>query len=93
METNKSFFERIIDVISWLKIVASPTLFGIAVGFFLKIYFKNDLGDFLFGFFIVFGIIFGIYLANRMSKKYGATNFISKVDASPDIDEFIKDKK
>lgn len=93
MKTNKSLFERIIDAISWLKIVASPTLFGIAVGFLLKIYFKNDLGDFLFGFFVIAGIVLGIYWANKVSKKYGATDFISKVDASPDIDEYVKDKK
>ena len=62
MKNEKSFFETIIDAISWLKIVASPT-------------------------------ILGIYWANKVSKKYGATNFISKVDASPDIDEYVKDKK
>ena len=86
MKNEKSFFETIIDAISWLKIVASPTLLGIGIGYACQYYLNSN---FLFGFLIVLGI----YWANRVSKKYGATNFISKVDASPDIDEYVKDKK
>lgn len=88
MKNEKSFFETIIDAISWLKIVASPTILGI--GFACQYYLKSN---FLFGFFVIAGIVLGIYWANKVSKKYGATNFISKVDASPDIDESVKDKK
>jgi uncharacterized membrane protein YfcA len=90
MKNEKSFFETIIDAISWLKIVASPTILGIGIGFACQYYLNSN---FLFGFFVIAGIVLGIYWANKVSKKYGATNFISKVNASPDIDEAVKDKK
>jgi hypothetical protein len=32
MKNEKSFFETIIDAISLLKIVASPTILGIGIG-------------------------------------------------------------
>ena len=90
MKNEKSFFETIIDAFSWLKIVASPTILGIGIGYACQYYLDSD---FLFGFFSVAGIVLGIYWANKIAKKHGTTNYLSKVNASPDIDEAVKDKK
>ena len=57
------------------------------------IYFFIKYNSFLFGFFSVGGIILGIKFANKIAKTKGTTEFISRINASPDIDEAIKDKK
>lgn len=87
MEDKKSFFEIIIDAISWLKIVASPTIFGVVIGFIVyKTLEESNRGALLFGFISAIGLILGIIWANKIAKKHGTTNYLSKVDASPDID-------
>lgn len=90
MENKKTIFEKIIDAISWIEIFASPSIIGIVIGYACEYYLDNS---FLFGFFSVGGIILGIKFANKIAKTRGTTEFISRISASPDIDEAIKDKK
>ena len=91
MEQEKlSNFENGIEWINWFKIVLSPTLlFGI-IGVILKFSLENKtLGNYLFAFCLLLGITVGILWANIIKKKHGTTHFISRTDASPDIDEAI----
>lgn len=90
MENKKTFFEKVIDAISWIQIVASPAIIGIVIGYACEYYLNSS---FLFGFFSVGGIVLGIKFANKIAKTKGTTEFISRISASPDIDEAIKDKK
>ena len=83
---------KFVEILFWLKIVASPLILGVGVGFLCKIYFDNNLGSFLFGFFSFAGLLIGIRWANKATKKYGASNFYSKVNASTDIDEALTKK-
>ena len=92
MEQEKlSNFENGIEWINWFKIVLSPTLlFGI-IGVILKFSLENEtLGNYLFAFCLLLGITVGILWANRIKKKHGTTHFISRTDASPDIDEALR---
>ena len=95
MENSKpSGFENAINAINWLKIVASPTLIGAAVGFAVKLYLENEiLENLIFAACILMGIVTGIIWANTVNRKYGATHFISRTDASPDIDDALNKKK
>lgn len=89
MENKKIILEKTIDAISWIQIFASPSIIGIVIGYACEYYLDNS---FLFGFFSVGGIILGIKFANKIAKTKGTTEFISRINASPDIDEAIKDK-
>ncbi|GGP01682.1 hypothetical protein GCM10010992_03040 [Cloacibacterium rupense] len=90
MENKKTIFEKLIDAIYWIEIVASPTIIGLAIGYACKYYLESS---FLFGFFTISGIILGIKFANKIAKTKGTTEFISRISASPDIDDAMKDKK
>ena len=92
MEPEKlSNFEKGIEWINWFKIALSPTLlFGI-IGVILKFSLENEtLGNCLFALCLLLGITAGILWANKVKKKHGTTHFISRTDASPDIDVAIK---
>ena len=90
MENKKTILEKTIDAISWIQIFASPSIIGIVIGYAFEYYLDNS---FLYVFFSVEGIILGIKFANEIAKTKGTTEFISRINASPDIDEAIKDKK
>ena len=81
------FLELLVEIFSWLSIVASPTLIGLILGalFYLKC--KNTFIGILGGILIAtIGLILGIIWANKMKKKYGATNFMAGINATTELD-------
>ena len=85
MKTFK-VFENITEVIGWLQIVASPTLISIGIGAF--IYFRNpNSTNLIIAICIcVVGIVGGIFYANKIWKTKGTVWFMSRVNASPELD-------
>lgn len=94
MENSKqNIFDKSINIISWLKIAASPLVMGVIIAFLFKLWLKeNVFANYIFSLFILAGAIIGIFWANKESKKYGSSNFISRVNASPDIDAGLNKK-
>jgi hypothetical protein len=74
----------------WLQIVASPLLIGAIIG--VIIYVTNPGSTTLFIGIVIttIGLIIGIVWATRVSKKEGASRFISKIIETPDIDDKTK---
>lgn len=81
-------FELISEVIASISIALSPIL--IALGIAAAIYFSNP-SPFRLGVAItiaILGVFSGIYFAIKIFKsKDGAVHFISRVSASPELDE------
>ncbi len=75
-----------IEVIYWLKIVASPLLAGLGLG--ANIYFNNSNDITMTIWFIlgVVGLIVGIIWATRVWKRYGTSRYISKIQRTPELD-------
>ena len=85
-KTKLNFFDKAIDAIGWLQIVASPFIGGIIVGGIIYLLIRNTLGVVISILFACTGLITGIVLANRISRKSGTIDFMSRVDASPELD-------
>jgi hypothetical protein len=85
MKTFK-VFENITEIIGWLQIVASPTLLCSGIGAF--IYFRNpNLTNLIIAICIcMVGIVSGILYANKIWKTKGTVWFMSRVNASPELD-------
>jgi hypothetical protein len=79
-------FEFIIEVIGWIRIAISPTLIGVIFGLLIYNYFPNLYGLIAGGFIIIVGLIIGIAWATNKFKTTGTMHFLSRVDASPDLD-------
>ena len=81
------FLEMLVEVLSWLKIVASPFLIGLLLGGLFYLYKPDMAGAIIGGLIAVIGLVIGIVLATAISKKVGATEFNSRIMATPDFDE------
>lgn len=82
------FFELITEIIGWCKIAISPILIGPILG--AIIYFnKQDTVGFILGLIpAVAGLVIGIIWATRVFKsKSGTMHFLSRVDATPELDD------
>jgi F0F1-type ATP synthase assembly protein I len=85
-KTKLNFFDKAIEAIGWLQIIASPFIGGIIVGGIIYLLIRNTLGVVIAILFACTGLITGIVLANRISRKSGTIDFMSRVDASPELD-------
>lgn len=93
MDNLMKFLEKLVDFLNYLKIMASPTLIGVFIGIIVYANKPDDVGLIIAFTFTVIGIICGILLANFAKRKVGATEFMARINASPDINEAISDQK
>lgn len=83
-------FEIITEVVGWIQIVLSPTLLGIAFGFGIYYNFTNLTGMVIGILIIVFVLIIGIVLATKKFKTTGTIHFLSRISATPELDNLEK---
>lgn len=92
MKILTDFIEKLIDFMSYLKIVASPTLIGAFLGIVVYSSRTDGLGLAIGIIILVVGIIVGILLAEWAKKNGGTTEFYNRINASPDIDDAVREK-
>ena len=87
-----SFFDHATELVGWLQIVASPLLAGLVIA--ALIYFSNPtilrlviaIGV------AILGLIVGIIFATKVWKKQGTMHFLSRVSATPELDNLDEEK-
>ncbi|RYE52164.1 MAG: hypothetical protein EOP48_17030 [Sphingobacteriales bacterium] len=87
IKRNRSFFELLLEVFGWIQIVASPLLLGIVIGLLLFLADPGGFGTVIGILVAVIGFIIGIIWATRIWKRKGTMNFMSRIMASPELDE------
>ncbi|RTY85908.1 hypothetical protein [Flavobacterium sp. GT3R68] len=79
-------FEKISEIYAWLKIVFSFTMTGLIIGTIIY-YLNQTIPILILGICIsLFGFIFGLTFATKMWKGKGTMWFLSRVMASPELD-------
>lgn len=85
--------EKLVAALFWLQIAAAPSVLAVFLGIIVHYYLPNPLGWIAAIAIVVSGIIGGILLANWAAKKYGTIAFISRVSASPELDNLEEKEK
>jgi hypothetical protein len=83
----------LIEAIGWLKIVASPLIIGSLIGGAIYLLWKNETAMVIGILFALAGAITGIIWATRIWRKYGTMHFLSRLNATPDLDKLVHEKK
>ena len=83
-------FEIITEIVGWIQIVLSPTLLGIGFGFGIYYFFPNLTGMILGILFVIIGFIIGIIWATKKFKTTGTIHFLSRISATPELDNLEK---
>lgn len=85
-----TLFEKLIEAFAWIKIALSPTIIGAFLGVIAYANLSSPMG-LTVGIALTFiGLIVGIIWATRIAKKGSTSEFISRVNASPDLDKTNK---
>lgn len=82
--------KRFIEFIFFIRIAASPAIIGGIISWIIWVQSDHVLIRFFSVFILVVGIVLGIFWANRIRKKENPSQFMSKINASPDFD--LKEK-
>lgn len=90
---KRSSFNLILEVFGWLRIVASPLLIGVTIGFAIYLSRSDTTGLIIAISVATVGLIIGIIWATRVWKKKGTLNYLSKVLKSDDLDYLDEDNK
>lgn len=91
-KNKMSFFDYATEVVGWLQIVASPLLGGLVIA--AMIYFPDPttLRLVLAIVVLLLALIVGIIFATRIWKKQGTIHFVSRVMATPELDNLVEDE-
>lgn len=79
------------EIMGWLQIVASPLLIGAILGFLLYVSIPGQNALIIGLAPLLLGLIVGVIWANRVSKKDGASRYMSRAMSSPEFDDIKKD--
>lgn len=83
--------EAIPKVLAWLQIAAAPLAIGGIAGFFIYAYRTDAVGLTLAIIATAIGLVLGIVLANRVERKRGVVEHMSRVIATPELDHHVED--
>ncbi len=84
--------EFITEAIGWLQIVASPLLIGLGIGALVYFSHPTELRMIVGISVAALGLVIGIVWATRIWKKYGTMRFLSRIIATPELDNKREEK-
>ncbi len=84
--------ERLTSFMAGLQIAFSPLCIGVVAGLFIYGFYPTTTGLVIGIVVAALGLITGVMLARRVWRKRGTVEFISKVSASPELDNFADDE-
>lgn len=86
-------FEFITELFAGIQIVLSPTLIGFTIGVVLYLYMPNALGLSIGILLTLLGLVLGIIIARSAWKKKGTVHLMSRVSATPELDNLDETEK
>ena len=85
--------DLLVKIIGWLQIVASPLIASALIAVIVYANKPDRIGLMIAILISVSGLIGGIVFATKTWKKKGTVEFISRVRATPELDEIDQTKK
>jgi hypothetical protein len=81
--------EIFVEILSWLRIMASPLIIGVGIGILVYDNNPNSMGMAIGVIISFIGLLFGIIGATKVWRKTGTSNFMSRVNASPELNNKV----
>jgi hypothetical protein len=81
------FLRQLTNLFAWIQIAISPILIGLIAGIVFYSYLSKPFGLVLGIAITTFGLLLGIRWAEKVRKKNGAVEFMSRVNATAELDD------
>jgi|SRR5687767_13268636 len=83
---KKSLFVLFTEIVGWLQIFVSPFLVGLIIGSIIYFFNPGTTRLIIAVFITITGLFTGIVWANRIWRKKGTIHFMSRIMATPELD-------
>lgn len=77
----------ITEAMGWLQILIFPTFVGLGIGAWIYLSDQTTTRLIIGILIAILGLILGILWATKLWRTKGTTSFLSKISATPDIDQ------
>jgi hypothetical protein len=84
--------EIFVEILSWLRIMASPLIIGVGVGILVYDNNPNNTGMAIGIIISLLGLLVGIIGATKVWRKTGTSNFMSRINATPELNNKVDSK-
>ncbi|WP_312205969.1 hypothetical protein [Epilithonimonas hominis] len=85
---KRNIFEETTEIIGWIQIFLSPFLISLVLAIIIYFSFDSEFAIIFSIIILIIGTLIGFRLANKIyHSKEGTIYFVSKIDASPELDE------
>jgi len=84
---DPNWFEKLTEFFGWIQIMLSPALVGLALGGLFYMWSPDTLGIPVGITFAIIGLLVGIIWATRVKKKHSTIWIVSRIMATPELDE------
>ena len=90
----RNIFEESTEIAGWLQIFMSPFIISLILAIVIYVSFDSLLSVIISALVFIIGIFIGVKIANKIYKsKEGTIHFVSRISASPELDEEEKEIK
>ncbi len=84
--------EIFVEILSWLRIMVSPLIIGVGVGFLVYDNNPNNTGMSIGIIISLISLLVGIIGATKVWRKTGTSNFMSRINATPELNNKVDSK-
>jgi hypothetical protein len=84
--------EIFVEILSWLRIMASPLIIGVGVGILVYDNNPNNTGMAIGIIISLISLLVGIIGATKVWRKTGTSNFMSRINATPELNNKVDSK-
>ncbi len=84
--------EIFVEILSWLRIMVSPLIIGVGVGILVYDNNPNNSGMAIGIIISLLGLLVGIIGATKVWRKTGTSNFMSRVNSTPEFTNKVDSK-
>ncbi|WP_312822633.1 hypothetical protein [Epilithonimonas sp.] len=85
---KRNIFEETTEIIGWIEIFLSPFLIGLVLATIIYFSFDSIFATIISILITILGTLVGVKIAGKIyNSKEGTIHFVSRVSASPELDE------
>ena len=84
--------EKMFKAVAWLQVAVVPGVIGAGLGLLTWFGIRGTWGVLCGLMLMVVGLSIGVIWANKVSRKHGSVEFMTKVSSTPELDDFNEPK-
>ncbi|MBW8362495.1 MAG: hypothetical protein K0M56_09960 [Kaistella sp.] len=89
-DEKQTAFEKTTETVGWIQIFLSPFLIGLIISAVIYFAYPGIWTMIAACAVLALSVVLGAKMASKAAREHGTMNYISRTDATPELDEQLK---